>query len=193
MRKTAFCAAVAVSLCTTSAHALITLTITKVGNDAQITGGGSLDLTGLTEFSFAAQSGSINPTYAVLALAPVAPDTGNLQFYYALASTPDTFGTGGNTNLTSNTGDYLLIGQEAILGVPNGYVSGESLTFSAVAPNYDSLGLIPGTYEWVLPSADTISLSIVAPVPEPSSVALWLGLACGVGFFWRRRRRLAVD
>ena len=85
---------------------------------------GSLNLTGLLfGFDGSVTTGSIVPQNADLVTAP-----GALDVYSGLTG-PLTFGAGLLTDATSTSGDaFGVLGATGLLGVPDGYVSGEALS-----------------------------------------------------------------
>ena len=134
--------------------------------------GGSLDLTGL--------SFTTPPDIAGGALAPL---LGGFALGDALArqvdayagiTGPVTLGSGGLTLASVGQGDrFGISGNSESVMVPEGYISGESLSGDStyVGQTLDSLGLAPGSYQWTWAS-DSLTLNVIAPVPLPA--AFWL-------------------
>ncbi len=92
-------------------------------------------------------------------------------------------------------GDSLGMGFGGELAIATGYMSGDALSGSHTfaGQTFASLGITPGSYDYVLPS-DTITLNFAAtPVPLPASLLLLLG-ALGLGgvLGWRRKPRTAA-
>ena len=143
---------------------------------------GSLNLTGLLfGFDGSVTTGSIVPQNADLVTAP-----GALDVYSGLTG-PLTFGAGLLTDATSTSGDaFGVLGATGLLGVPDGYVSGEALsgTTSFAGATLASLGVVPGIYVFNLPN-DSVTVSF-APIPLPAGLPL---LTMGLGFLALIRRR----
>jgi hypothetical protein len=108
---------------------------------------------------------------------------------YTGVNTPASFGPGGFTFASSNSGGLLeIIGNG--LDVPAGYVSGTMISGSStyVGQTLASLGLTPGKYvdTWG-EGADADSLTInIAGIPEPSTWGMMaLGFAALGLMGWR--------
>jgi len=105
------------------------------------------------------------------------------------------FGSGSQTQATTNTGDNAGIGTYSSgykLLLPQTYVSGASMsgTSTYTGATFASLGMTVGTYNWSWGSganAGTAQLTISA-VPEPSTYAL-AAIATGVMAYLARRRK----
>lgn len=194
MRKHAFYGILAlVSLLglgiTQSARANFIATIHQVGTDVRVTGSGTIDTTFLSLFL----SGAGNT-------ASIRPNSGNLLFASGLAdwytgfSGPTSFGSGGITFASSNSGNPVGIdGGGGNLFVPQGYVSGTFLSDTSTYNNatFASLGITPGTYTWTWGTgvhADSFTLQIgPAGVPDAGSTLPLLGFA-SLGLVALRRK-----
>jgi hypothetical protein len=168
--------------------------VSQVGANVVATGSGTIDLTGLTYYdTFYTNAG----TFPGIALIYVGP-SGTLDSYGG-ASGPTSFGSGGDTGLSSGTGDIFGVqgnGQSigSYIDVPTGYVSGSPLSGSMTfdESTIASLGLTPGTYTYTWGSgADADSLTVnIASVPEPSSLIMAGAAAlAGLGLWIRCRGR----
>jgi hypothetical protein len=170
------------------------VTLTQQGSNVVATGGGTIDLTGLTLFStLLDETVAIVPVSGFINTGP-APATLEADTYQGFLG-PASFGAGGPTLASGGSGDLVGVsGDLNYLFVPRGYVSGSSLSDSATYANktFSSLGVNPGTYVWTWGSgahADNFTLQIGAdPVPEPSG-ALLLAPPLGIGMILAARRR----
>ncbi|MBK1792581.1 PEP-CTERM sorting domain-containing protein [Persicirhabdus sediminis] len=99
------------------------------------------------------------------------------------------FGTGSLSYASLGNGDRVALFSNGAIGLPTGYVSGESLsaTNSWIGSTFDSLGLTQGSYTTTLTNvsiSDTVTVN-VGVVPEPST-ALLIGIGI-LGTIVRRR------
>ena len=166
------------------ARATYMVTFSQAGPDVIASGGGTIDLDGLTFITSGSTVPQVAPTFATEATgAPGAVDE------YSGASGPLSFGPGVITNATTGTGDLVgvqqLIGEPGFVFVPTGYASGAPLSDTATyaGQSFATLGLTPGAYLYNFGSganADTFTVEVVAPVPEPASLTL-LGTVVGLG------------
>jgi hypothetical protein len=167
------------------ARAAYVMTFSQIGSNVVVSGGGSIDISGLSLDIETDYDDFLVPNddFVVLGAAP-----SMLDVYNATLSGPTTtFGSGGLTFSTTGTGDMVGIAVfNSALFVPLGYVSGTVLTDAETyaGQTFASLGLTPGTYIWTWgsgPTADSFTLQVgpVANVPEPSSNML-LGLPLGL-------------
>lgn len=167
-----------------SARAAVIISADEVGPDVVFSYNGSINLTGNT--------GSTDHVTPVMRIDPSGPQivalsAANYTAYDMVISGPATFGTGGQTDADSGTGDnFYVLPSSDVIAVPIGYTSGDPLSGSITFDNTDltTLGVNTGTYVWTLPN-DTITLNVV---PEPATYAALLGLAA-LGFVCARRRR----
>jgi hypothetical protein len=160
------------------ARANFIATINQVGANVDVTGSGTIDLTGLSFFILTSVGAAISPDIGALALA-----SGNILVYTGVSG-PTSFGSGGFTAPSSNSGNAVGIdGFDGHLFVPQGYVSGTSLSATSTYNNatFASLGITPGTYTWTWGTgvhADSFTLQIgAAGVPDGGSTVSLLGCA----------------
>jgi hypothetical protein len=171
-----------------SSHAASIITALEIGGDVVLTaaGGASFNLTGLSLASFATRFSFIAPDSGSFATGA----NSGVDQYNGSISGPTQFGAGMTALRTTGSGPYAgIFGNGApVLFVPEDYVSGSLLAQSTsvyAGETFASLGITPGTYEWILP-ADSVTLNIGAPVPIPA--AAWLfGSALGL-LAWTRRK-----
>jgi hypothetical protein len=178
------------------AEASVVIDISQTGGDVVGTGGGTLDLTGLTFFE-SASVGGMGVVVPVDGVAIVGPDV--IADVYDGASGPASFGPGFATFGSDYTGIAFgaagsLFGLPVVV-VPHGYVSGAPLLGSSTfaGETIASLGLTPGTYVYAWNSApgidDSLTINIGTVVPEPSTwVMMLLGFA-GLGYAGYRGAR----
>ncbi|MFL6513906.1 MAG: PEP-CTERM sorting domain-containing protein [Chthoniobacterales bacterium] len=158
------------------------VTLNQVGSDVIATGGGPLDLTGLT-FREPTSLGDFNNPGIIPVDGVIVTGAGGKMDVYTGFSGPPSFGSGGATRGTipfSSTGD--LVGISPLfnnnLFVPAGYLSNNPLSDVATysGKTFSSLGVAPGTYEWSWGTGlnQNFTLQIV---PESSTwILLLLGL-----------------
>lgn len=173
------------------ARAAFIVTLVQQSGDVVATGSGTIDLAALGSPVQLATLAFVNPRSGATAAGPTVFTPADL---FAGVTGAASFGAGGETGADTGSGDIVGIDDlDGFVVVPAGYVSGDKLSDSATYNNqsFAGLGVIPGTYVWHWgsgPNADSFTLDIVAPVPEPSA-ALLLALALGVaGIFVARRR-----
>lgn len=170
------------------------------GNNVIATGGGSIDLTGLTyQNSFSDSGASLWPSDGFINLG--SPSSDNL--YFGLTG-PTNFGNGDNTGASTASGDFsAVMGNPLYWGVPGlyvpyGYTSDTALSGSATWDHatFASLGVTPGTYVWTWGSGadQSFTLDIVAPaaaVPEPAALGIFGFGVLLIGAFVGLRRQVA--
>jgi hypothetical protein len=179
------------------AQAAYVVTFSETGNDVTATGSGAIDLAGLTFITSGPTGSEVAPTFATEATG----GAGNIDEYSG-ATGPFSFGSGVFTSATTGAGD--LVGVQALQGepsgfifVPMGYASGAPLSDTATyaGQSFATLGLAPGVYRYNFGSgldADTFTVEVGAPVPEPSTWAMMLAGFAGLGLAgYRAKGRLS--
>lgn len=100
------------------------------------------------------------------------------------------FGPGfSNTPWGPSSGDALALFSDPALGLPTGYVSGPIMgSATRNSADFSSLGLTPGSYVTTITNgnvSDTVTVNVIASVPEPATLALFAfgltGLAAASG------------
>ena len=123
-----------------------TVTLEQVGSNVVATGGGALDLTGLTfEQNFLNAPPQIQANFSLMITGP----GGANQSQYVGFTGPTNFGSGDLVFADTGSGDGVGIFGTSII-VPQGYISGAALSSSATFNNATlaSLGATPGFYSW---------------------------------------------
>ena len=199
--KTALCAAaigaamlIGSGLPASSAPPGYIVTFEQVGSGVVATGGGAIDLAGLTFITSGGTLSEVAPTFATEATG----GAGNVDEYSGVTG-PTNFGSGVFTSATTGVGD--LVGIQVLEGepagfifVPSGYVSDSALSDTATytGQTLSSLGMTPGVYKWTWGTGgpnQTFTLEIGTAVPEPATWAMMaLGFA-GLGFLGYRKTR----
>lgn len=169
------------------AQAAVIINVSQVGPDVVATGGGSIDLAGLTFDVNQGSAASIIPSQPEV-LVGTSPSLDD----YSGASSPGAFSSGGLTFANAATGDFIGA-SGGVIGVPGGYTSGGLLSDTATWNNatFASLGITPGIYVWTWGSplngsADSLTLDI--GVPEPATLALMGAGLAGIAAARRRRK-----
>lgn len=170
-------------LCAPPARAAYTLTLEQVGGNVVATGSGTLDLAGLT----LVQTETSAPPAIIPLGGQILIGSAPASYHiYRLVTGPTSFGGGGDTVVSSGSGDDVGISSDdAGVFVPLDYLSGATLLSTATwdGQTLASLGATPGTYVWNWgsgPTADTFTLDIgTAAVPEPAGILL-LALPLGL-------------
>ena len=195
MRRTIYsaCALALGAIAAPSAHAGFVAIFEQVGSDVDEVGGGTIDLTDLSD------SPAVNPLEASIAPSAsffISGASGALGQLYRGVTGPRNFGPDDPATADRSSGDIVElsagIGNQQIY-VPVGYASGDSLSNASVYLNstFASLGMTPGTYVYTWGSdehADAFTIVIGAPVPEPSTWAMGLIGFAGLGYAALRRR-----
>ncbi len=176
------------------AAAAIVMTANEIGNDVVFSYSGTLDLAGMSAFDVTSITTSRVRASDTLVQWRTAANRFSSRYLNAFSSSPQTLGSGSLTSADTSSAT-------AVFGVsgPNLYLDNTltasdwlnttqsgSMTFQG--KTLAGLGIVPGTYTWVLnnSAADTITLNAV---PEPSSLML-VGAGGVVCVFVSSRRRL---
>ena len=161
-----------------SAQAGYIVTLTQQGPNVVASGSGAIDLSGLTPDGTDGTGAGLIPRAGDIFTGPATLITSSL---YTGFTGPTNFGGGGISVASSGSGDAVaMIFDQADLAVPLGYISGSSLSDTSIynSQSFASLGVIPGTYQWVWGSGGpfrsfTLQIGVAAAaVPEPSGMLL---------------------
>jgi hypothetical protein len=191
-------AAVSVLLAASAANANPYLvTIQQSGADVVATGGGQIDLTGLTNIGITVFiGGETQPSTAFIGFS-----TGTGDAYSGFSSGPKNFGPGGTPASASGSSGPQggISGFEGDLFVPAGYIL---INDSVLAQSTDTfsnttiagLGMKPGTYVWKWGNQapdQSYTIDIIgAATPIPAALPLFASGLGGLGLFgWRRKRK----
>jgi hypothetical protein len=184
---TVFAIAVTSLFCVQPAQAY-TVTLEEMGLNVVATGSGPINLTGLTFAGSPSGNAGIDAIVGVIETGA----SGNVSNYSGVTG-PTSFGSGGLFLANTSSGDIVgLFGGAGELTVPQGYVSGAALSDMMTFNNmtFASLGVTPGTYEWMWGTGanQNFTLIIEAPgVPDAGSTLPLLGCAL-VGLAALRRK-----
>ena len=170
---------------------VFTVTLAQVGPDVVATGSGTIDLTGLTSFGSFPTSPELYADHGIIGVGP--STTTDL---YTGPTGPFSFGPGSAFFPAATSGDSVFLEDFGLdLDVPQGYVSGTSLSGSAsYAGTITSLGLMPGTYTWTWNSGANSYVLVIpmATVPEPSAWTLMLIGVASLGAAMRSLRKVVT-
>jgi hypothetical protein len=180
---------------TAAANASVTFTMQQVGNDVVASGSGTLNLSSLTNRSFATLGGlvwgSLSPGSG-LAIGSASSEPVNT---YITISGPASFGSGAFFAASSGGGTTIGVVANQSLSVSTGYLSGSPLSATSTWNNQTlaGLGVTPGTYVWTWgsgASADSFTFIIgpqASTTPEPISILLVAGGLAALGLLKQRR------
>ncbi|HEY1929016.1 MAG TPA: PEP-CTERM sorting domain-containing protein [Caulobacteraceae bacterium] len=167
------------------------MTLAQVGPDMVATGSGTIDLTGLTSFGSFPTSPELYAAHGIIGVGP--STTTDL---YTGPTGPFSFGAGSAFFPSTTSGDSVFLEDFGLdLDVPQGYVSGTSLSGSATyVGNIFTLGLTPGAYTWTWNSGANSYVLVIPPatVPEPAAWTLALIGLSGLGAALRSHRKSAT-
>jgi hypothetical protein len=158
------------------------------GPNVVATGNGAIDLTGLViNGSIQTPHAEMEPSSGSIFTGPATP---TFSREYVFINGPSDFGTGPQIAADSGSGDIVGIFVGAGLYVPASYISNQLLSDTSTYNNqtFSSLGITPGTYEWMWGKGENQNFTINA-VPEPRiGLLLGAGLLVLVGVRLRRLR-----
>jgi hypothetical protein len=166
-------------LLSSPAQAGYVVILEEAGNDVIATGGGIINLSGLSFLANSSARSLVTPNSGQIFTGPAI--LANLEIYGGVTG-PTSFGSGGSNLADSGSGDIVGIGTGGIrLSVPLGYDSGDPLSNTATYLNetFSTLEVTPGTYVWTWGTGPNQNFTLVigpTAVPEPASAAL-LGAA----------------
>jgi hypothetical protein len=185
--KWAGAAALGLAVVGAPAEASVVIDVSEVGGNVVATGGGRVDLSGLTFFATGGSGGAaMQPSFGLMDIGGIGSPL-FLDEYPGVAG-PASFGPGGFTFASTSSGDRFGVNARRPNGtgvdVPFGYASESALSGSATfdGQTFASLGLTPGTYVYTWgsgPTADSLTLQIgPAAIPEPGTwTMMTLGFA----------------
>lgn len=186
--------AAAVLLTSVAANATpYVMRLVQQGSSVVAMGNGAFDVSGLTPDLIGFPAG-MNPSFGEIL---VGNGSGGFDAYITPLTGPGSFGTGGITDASSESGDVGTISAGVGgVGVPIGYVSGTAIAGTATWDNatFASLGVTPGTYIWTWGTGadQSFTLMIGGPIsaPEPAALGIFgLGLLL-IGAVAGLRRRI---
>jgi hypothetical protein len=170
----------------TTAHAAFTFTVTQVGNNVVVNGSGSLITTALANIDTYFGNPQLAPRNGLL----LSGASANYQEYFGITG-PNNFSGLSGLFAGQGTGNVVGLGYGSYLYVPQGYTSGTPLTTSATFSNVTLSQLFSSaqyTYTWGSGATfDTLTINVVAPVPEPSTWAAGLLTVAAIGYTQRKR------
>ena len=175
--------------------AAVVINVTEAGGGVDFMAAGSLNLTGAVEVgNFGSYGLGVIPGGTNFY---IAPGPGAANHTYAMSPLSGPFGTSTSyfNSPTTESGDSFFIwgdGGSPQVGVSNVYVSGAAISSDMFFAGMTFAGftLIPGTYEFALPSDHiTLNIGAVTPAPEPSGIALTALALSGLACIARRRAK----
>ena len=181
-------------------NAAVVVTASEVGGNVVFSGGGTLNLADLSSTGNGCfVNGYLYSSYGIYQGGGVSGSCAQSNVYGPISG-PATLGTGADIEASSVSGDFAGINRFFNgLVIPDTYTSGDSIfgTSTFLGQTFASLGLKPGTYDWVWGSTnpDSYRLCIGSGpcAPASSSVPGPLPLfGAGVAFSWSRRLRKRI-
>jgi len=163
-----------VSFCTQAS--LITITAEEIGNDVVFNVSGSVDLTNMNKITTTNNNSILNLGAGYVVFSPIG---GAQADFYAFSGESLPVFTLVNSFPTGHVGDifgfsgYNPIGHFLALNV--GYQSGTSINITSTfaGENFNSMGLISGSYSYTFANNTAIFDINASSVPEPSSLAIF--------------------
>jgi hypothetical protein len=183
-------------------NAALVMSVHQVGQDVHLIVSGTLNLTALSSHVTAPDSVAglnvLNSPPVILSGPQEYPMRFPVDIYIGLSDSPFLIGTRpGFIRANSGSGDrvgvsfnnYDFTEVRPVIVVPQGYVSGNSLSSEAIFADtsLDGLGLQRGIYTWSWGSGSTED-SVTLVVPEPNCVRYFVCVAL-MGFRVRRREQ----
>lgn len=167
----------------------VVFSFSQVGGTVVSTASGSIDLTGMTSLGPSTAAPFVDPNAGTA----IAGTSGNITVYGGLNG-PALFGADVTSTPNSSSGALFgFSGYDGVLLLPRNYVSLSAINASSTynSRTFASMGLAQGSYTYFV-GANTITLQIGEPVPEPTAWALMIGGFGVVGSALRRRRKTAA-
>ncbi len=182
------------------ASAAIVMTANEIGSDVVFSYTGTLDITGMTSASeMTILSSRVRASGPIVHFKAAGPSGANSDSYLSpFSSRPSNLGTTSTSVITATTSSATAVfgTTSDTLYLDNRLTASDWLTTQSGSMTFQGktlagLGIVPGTYTWVLKNsaADTITLNASQAVPEPSSLML-VGAGGVVCVFVSSRRRL---
>jgi hypothetical protein len=179
------------------ASAAIVMTAQEIGGDVVFSYQGTLDIAGLTQgFSSTLRDSRVRASGALVQFTSGSTFNNTQPYNSAFSSKPSNLGTTSTVLINADTSsatavfgtasNFLYL--ESSLTASDWLTTTQSGSMTFQGTTLAGLGIVPGTYTWVLnnSAADTITLNAV---PEPSSLML-VGAGGVVCVFVSSRRRL---
>jgi len=170
--------------------------LVQQGSNVVAIGSGAFDVSGLSFGTLVSPTG-MAPNFAAIVIGDGSGGgDGYFDGYFAAITGPASFGPGGLTYASSESGDIGVFSKGAgVFGAPVGYVSGTAIAGTATWDNatFASLGVTPGNYVWTWGTgADqsfTLMVGNAVSVPEPTALGMFgFGVLLIGGLAGRRRR-----
>jgi hypothetical protein len=182
------------------ASAAIVMTANEIGSDVVFSYTGTLNITGMTSASeMTIPSSRVRASGPIVHFKAAGPSGANSDSYSSpFSSRPSNLGTTSTSVITATTSSATAVfgTTSDTLYLDNRLTASDWLTTQSGSMTFQGktlagLGIVPGTYTWVLKNsaADTITLNASQAVPEPSSLML-VGAGGVVCVFVSSRRRL---